>query len=330
MWSASAMSALQMRRTICAFLCCGHCLLPAARSASSSSLSNLHIRSKHSGRYDFAALSSAEPSLSPFIHISPKTKEETIDWSNPKAVYAFNKALLRLHYDVQDWAIPDGYLVPPIPSRAEYIHHIADLIDYKNKEDVVGLDIGCGANCVYPLIATSEYSRWRMIGTDVDEVAIKFARMNAAQRSPGRIVIRAQRNKMAIFSGVISESDKIDFSMCNPPFSRSLVEQNKNSLRKLRGLNKDAKSASLERNFQGNACELSCEGGEIGFVSKMILESGIYCRSVGWFTTLVSRGTNVDVLVRIIKQQSNVKDFRIVDFSIGSKLLHVLCWTFSP
>lgn len=40
-----------------------------------------------------------------------------------------NKALLAAHYDIEYWDIPDTYLCPPIPGRADYVHRAAELLD---------------------------------------------------------------------------------------------------------------------------------------------------------------------------------------------------------
>ena len=39
-----------------------------------------------------------------------------------------NRAILMHHYGVKSWDIPAGYLCPPIPGRADYIHSVADLL----------------------------------------------------------------------------------------------------------------------------------------------------------------------------------------------------------
>ena len=83
--------------------------------------SKLHPRSKHRNRYDFAKLIKATPELGAFVAIN-KYGDESIDFFNPKAVKALNKALLKLHYSINYWDIPDQYLCPPIPGRADYIH----------------------------------------------------------------------------------------------------------------------------------------------------------------------------------------------------------------
>ena len=44
---------------------------------------------------------------------------------------------------------------------------------------MVGLDVGVGASCVYPLIGAS-LNGWRFVGIDVTDVAVASARANAA------------------------------------------------------------------------------------------------------------------------------------------------------
>lgn len=90
--------------------------------------SELHPRNKHNGQYDFSLLTENCPSLKKFVQLNPYGKQ-TINFFNPQAVKALNKALLVTHYGIRYWDIPKNYLCPPIPGRADYIHYIADLID---------------------------------------------------------------------------------------------------------------------------------------------------------------------------------------------------------
>jgi 23S rRNA (adenine1618-N6)-methyltransferase len=101
---------------------------------------NLHPRNQHRLGYNFEQLIAAYPQLQPFVTInehgidprdSPQPKQ-TIDFSNPKAVKALNKALLIADYDILNWDIPPHYLCPPIPGRVDYIHYVADLLALKN------------------------------------------------------------------------------------------------------------------------------------------------------------------------------------------------------
>ena len=38
------------------------------------------------------------------------------------------QALLQSYYGIKEWKVPENYLCPPIPSRADYVHHVSDLI----------------------------------------------------------------------------------------------------------------------------------------------------------------------------------------------------------
>lgn len=116
----------------------------------------LHPRNRHHQRYDLPALCQAHPDLQGYITLNP-LGEQTIDFANPQAVKALNKALLAHFYAVKHWDIPDGFLCPPVPGRADYIHHLADLLAQDSGEvpkQATILDIGTGANLIYPLITT--------------------------------------------------------------------------------------------------------------------------------------------------------------------------------
>ena len=90
--------------------------------------SELHTRNKHNGQYDFSLLTENYPPLRKFVLLNP-LGIQTIDFFNPHAVKALNKALLISYYGIRYWDIPKNYLCPPIPGRADYVHYIADLID---------------------------------------------------------------------------------------------------------------------------------------------------------------------------------------------------------
>jgi 23S rRNA (adenine1618-N6)-methyltransferase len=97
------------------------------------------------------------PELGQFVIINPYGKE-SIDFANPDAVRVFNRALLKAFYGIAHWDIPADYLCPPVPGRADYVHFLADLLASVNDGKIPRgsivrvLDIGMGANCVYPLI----------------------------------------------------------------------------------------------------------------------------------------------------------------------------------
>lgn len=149
-------------------------------SAALTEKADLHPRNRHRSRYDFKQLISSCPELETFVFIN-KYNNETIDFSDPVAVKIINKALLKQFYGISNWDIPEGYLCPPIPGRADYIHYIADLLGSSNNgiipkgKLIACLDIGVGANCVYPIIGNYEYG-WSFVGSDIDTLAISSAK----------------------------------------------------------------------------------------------------------------------------------------------------------
>ena len=117
----------------------------------------LHPRNLHNNRYDFEALIKTNPNLQEFVKPN-KYGDLSIDFANPQAVITLNKALLSHFYGIKNYTIPEGYLCPPIPGRADYIHHIADLLAISNNgvipkgNTIKGLDVGIGANGIYAII----------------------------------------------------------------------------------------------------------------------------------------------------------------------------------
>lgn len=112
-----------------------------------------------------------------------------------------NKALLKQYYGINHWDIPKGYLCPPIPGRADYIHHIANVLGESNGgkiptgSGIKVLDIGVGANCIYPIIGVKEYG-WNFIGSEIDSIAVDSAKslIDLNPELKGRIEIRLQNN----------------------------------------------------------------------------------------------------------------------------------------
>uniref|UniRef100_UPI0035655618 RlmF-related methyltransferase n=1 Tax=Ilyobacter sp. TaxID=3100343 RepID=UPI0035655618 len=177
----------------------------------------LHPNNPHKGRYDLKVLTKNLPELKMYLKKNPRG-EETIDFSDNKAVVLLNKALLKVHYGIENWDIPKGFLCPPIPGRADYIHYIADLLEGR-KKGVRVLDIGTGANCIYPIIGSQSYN-WDFVASDIDPKSIDNAKkiVDSNKVLKNKIILKLQKNRNDIFEGIIEKEDKFDLTMCNPPF----------------------------------------------------------------------------------------------------------------
>ena len=292
----------------------------------------LHPRNRHRSRYDFPELIKSCPELRPFVALNPYG-DQSIDFSNPVAVKTLNKALLSHFYGIKNWDIPQHYLCPPIPGRADYVHYVADLLSEINQgviptgKNIKGLDIGVGANCIYPIIGHQEYG-WSFIGSDIDPLAVKAAKNIVAANLPlsDAITLKHQQQRNHIFKGVVKPGEQFDFSICNPPFHASAAEAAAGSTKKVRNLGKQ-KSKEAVLNFGGQHTELWCEGGEVSFIRKMIDESTDLADQCLWFTSLVSKSSNLPFIYRALER---VKPFevRTVEMAQGQKISRFVAWTF--
>jgi 23S rRNA (adenine1618-N6)-methyltransferase len=294
----------------------------------------MHPRNPHRDGYDFAALVAASPELGRFVRVAPHGGA-TIDFADAAAVKALNRALLRSVYGVTEWDIPAGYLCPPVPGRADLLHHLADLLAEDSGgavprgEGVAVLDVGVGANCIYPLLGQRTFG-WRFVGSEVDPVA----RRNAAEilgRNPEiarRVELRTQPDAAAVFRGVVGAGERFAATVCNPPFHASAADAASGTRRKLRNLRGDGRAVGeVTRNFGGRTNELWCAGGELAFVRRMIRESVAFAGQVGWFTTLVSRSEHVPALQDALRRV-RVRDARVVTMAQGQKRSRMLAWRF--
>lgn len=292
----------------------------------------LHARNKHRFNYDFKALTVSCADLQRFVFINDYGNE-TIDFSNPNAVKTLNKSLLIHFYGIKHWDIPEGYLCPPIPGRADYIHYAADLLASSNNDviptgkKVKVLDVGVGANCVYPIIGHQEYG-WSFVGSDIDELAMKSATniVNINPTLTKNIEIRGQNVKNQIFKGVIHPNELFDLTVCNPPFHASAQEANTSAQRKNSNLgNKKHISSSL--NFGGTNTELWTHGGEIAFLTQMIQESKMYKNQCCWFSSLISKSENLNSVYAMLRRIEAV-EIRTANMQTGNKVTRIVAWTF--
>lgn len=296
--------------------------------------SPLHIRNKHRYGYDFEKLIKAVPDFSPFVKRN-QYGNLSIDFADPDAVRMLNKALLLTYYQLSYWDIPNDYLCPPIPGRADYMHYLADLLAEDNQhimmtgKKVQVLDIGMGANMIYPIIGRAEYG-WSFVGSDINPTAIKVASLITKANSllKGSVQCRLQKNRSAIFDGIIQPKEFYMLTLCNPPFHASAQAALASTQKKLKNLGKlgDSKQKTV-LNFGGQHMELWCQGGESTFISNMIKESANYKTQCLWFTTLVSKKESLPVIRKHLEAVEAIET-KIVPMAQGQKISRFVAWTY--
>lgn len=291
----------------------------------------MHPRNQHYSKtksaYDFAKLTKANPELRPFVKVIHG--KQTIEFANPDAIRELNRALLIAYYDLNFWQLPSSNLCPPVPGRADYIHHLADLLAQSNSGDIptgkqyTGIDIGCGASLIYPIIGNKEYG-WKFIGSDIDKKSIDWAKLLIKSNSKldKNITVVHQTNKNGFFQNVLNHQHRYLFSMCNPPFYTSKQHAQTANSTKTHNL-----KIKPNQNFSGNQNELIFPGGEAEFVCKMMVESSQHQTQVLWFTSLVAHKTS---LKKITKQAKllPIKDYQIIDMHQGNKISRFFAWSY--
>jgi 23S rRNA (adenine1618-N6)-methyltransferase len=298
----------------------------------------LHPRNLHKQGYDFPSLIKSCPPLAPYVDKNAYGNL-SIEFADPLAVKALNTALLKRYYSVIDWDIPEGALCPPIPGRADYIHYIAELLgvgepttNQANTQPSISLlDIGTGANGIYPLLACQIYG-WQCVGSDINRQSIENVASIIANNPAlkDRFALRAQRDKNHIFDGIIKTGEFFDVSVCNPPFHASHEEALTASQRKISNLARhrgEQKTTSSTLNFGGSGAELWCKGGERLFLKKLIKESQAFSTQCRWFTSLVSKIDNVKPAKKLILKLGAV-DVQEIEMKQGNKTTRILAWTF--
>lgn len=294
--------------------------------------SRLHPRNINKDAYDLDAMITSLPELKDFV-IPNKIGKPTVDFSNPKAVKVLNQGLLKHYYGIENWEFPEDNLCPPVPGRADYIHNIADLLCTSNfgkiptGNKIKVLDIGVGANCIYPILGTSIY-QWDFIGSDISIESIESAEkiVNANPSLQGHVELIHQANKSDFFYGVITKEQKVDITMSNPPFHATPEEAKKGSRRKVKNLTgKNTPQPTL--NFAGISNELIYDGGENQFIQQMIRESRKFAHTIFWFTTLVSKQSNLKGIYKTL-ESLRAAEIKTIPMGTGNKSTRIVAWTF--
>lgn len=294
----------------------------------------LHPRNRNRAPYDLDALKISIPELGDHIQLN-KHGRESINFSNPVVVKLLNRALLKHYFGIENWDFPDQNLCPPIPGRADYLHYMADLLGQQNGgkipkgKQITCLDIGVGASCIYPILGVVEYG-WQFIASDIDVQSIASANkiIEANSLLQANIECRLQQNSNHIFKGILGKKEQIDFSICNPPFHASIAAAQQGTRRKVKNLTgKKVKHPKL--NFAGNPNELVYKGGEAKFIQNIIIESQEFAGNCTWFSTLVSKESNLKEIYRLLKKM-NAQAIETIPMGTGNKVTRIVAWSFLP
>lgn len=272
---------------------------------------------------NFKLLSEKYPSFAPYVHFKQKTGSYSIDWNNAKAVKELTMCLLKNDFNITYWDIPEGYLIPTITSRLNYLYWLNDTLKEEVKKIynelkiapiVAFIDIGTGANCIYPLLGYKIF-KWHFIASDINIESIQSATNIIARNGMTKevMLIHQLYPKNAFVNLPIKANDKFMFSMCNPPFFDILT---------------DTKHDNPNTDNEYNYFEVYCEGGEIAFIKIMIRESSIFKSNICWFTTLVGKKADMIQIKQLLESLIEVKRIKMTTFYQGKTSRWGIAWSY--
>uniref|UniRef100_H3HDU0 AAA+ ATPase domain-containing protein n=1 Tax=Phytophthora ramorum TaxID=164328 RepID=H3HDU0_PHYRM len=225
---------------------------------------------------DFYALGEQYPDFRQYLrNVDEGKRRASLAWDDPFAVRELTKTLLLNDFGLR-WDIPIHRLCPP---------DLLGVVD-PSAEEVSGIDVGTGANCIYALLGAT-MNKWKFIATEIDEESYNCAKENVARNNLETMISvkRTYTNKL-LMEPLHDErsSRKFHFVMCNPPFFDDMSEADTNP----------------DASCMGSANEMVFPGGEVAFIGNMIAESVELQNRVLWFTSMVGKKSSLRKLLALL------------------------------
>lgn len=246
-----------------------------------------------------------------------------IDFKNPECVRSLSKCCLHKDFNL-DIELPPLKLLPTIPLRLNYLLWIEDLLQHARiSEPIVGVDIGCGASCIYCLLAVRMNVNWKMFALEIDSNNIKFAQDNIDRNHLGdNIKVITQDDSSKLFSKLFQEnSQQKSFCLCNPPFFSSPIEVTN-------AVNRTGKRKRPRSQNAGTSSELVYEdGGELGFAQKILEESLELRNKIQIYSTMFGCKKNLLNFMDELRKQK-IDNCTTTVFSQGKTSRWGVAWSF--
>uniref|UniRef100_A0A2M4CSP7 U6 small nuclear RNA (adenine-(43)-N(6))-methyltransferase n=1 Tax=Anopheles darlingi TaxID=43151 RepID=A0A2M4CSP7_ANODA len=285
----------------------------------------MHPRNRYREKPDYQELVKQFPELAKvaIVDLNGKVK---LDYKNKEAVQLLTKCLLLKDFGLT-LELPPNKLVPTLPLRLNYIHWLEDIGTasawMETRKDVHGIDIGCGASCIYPLLAVVQSKhRWNMLAIEKNELSLISARANVTGNRLNdyiTVVPQAAEGSTLLLDVLKNFPDtKFDFCMCNPPFYDSAANQEVN--------NRTGKRKEPTNATSGSGEELCTLGGEVQFVGQLIRESLELKDRISVYTTMIGHKQSYEAILRHLKR-SNIHNVTMNRLCQGNTTRWSVAWS---
>ena len=269
---------------------------------------------------DFLKLIKEYPELKKYLILKnkdedfEKCEEFSFDWSNNNLSLLMTKCILNYYFNIKYYDIPNNFLIPPVPSRLNYINVIQSLLTLfkvSDKKEIIGVDIGTGANIIYPILGNEVY-KWKFICSEINDEAFKNGeKIINKNKLENRIKLIKQKYGCIIFLGVLNREKKYTFTMCNPPYYDYQDE-----------IKIEDKKRDCEYNFD----EIYYKNGEIGFFERYFEESIYFSKNVFLFSFLIGKKLNAEKIYDKIKENIKICDMKRI--KNGNNIRYIIFWSF--
>lgn len=220
------------------------------------------------------------------------------------------------------------------------LKRLLDTSSYNPSQNaIVGLDIGTGASCIYPLLACTQRP-WSFLATgqnlpkqpkdddkkahapaDIDEKSLGYARLNVKENGlEHRIKIVSRTPDQPMIPIDELESVNVDFVMTNPPFYSSADDLLKSAAQKAHPPHSACTGAEVE---------MVSPGGEVAFVTRLIEESLLLRNRIQWYTAMFGFLGSVSRIVESLRREG-VDNMALMELVQGRTRRWVIGWSFGP
>lgn len=252
------------------------------------------------------------------------------DFKNPDALRALTCAFLHRYFQ-KKITLPPDRMIPAVPQRLNYICWIEDLVQLIDVQvpdlNVVGLDIGTGASCIFPILSCHRNPTWSFLGVEADAKSYSIAAENVRKNfMDDRIRMVKISTEDTLNDILCLSSYPVTFIMCNPPFFEEeygvKLEMNPNVSSGCRPKSNSNTSDKIES---------IVSGGEIAFVGHMLEQSRHLKEEVIVYTSMLGKKQSLTHFKQTLSSlyEDNLS-WTWAELCQGKTIRYAIAWSFRP
>lgn len=198
------------------------------------------------------------------------------------------------------------------------------LIHLGIKENITGIDIGCGASCVYSLLLVRMNINWKMFALEIDNENVKYAQDNISRNQlSDKVTVIEQENSLMLFEKLFEHDPREKtFCICNPPFFSSSNDV-------INARNRTGKRKPPKSSNPGSPSEIVfIDGGELGFVKRILNESIDLGAKIKIYSSMFGCKKNFKSFTDELKERG-LKNYSTTEFVQGKTTRWGVAWSFT-